>query len=86
MAAERGLDFVVTDAVQWRADKNGTAGHNGTMTIGTLAAATSPGVRPSAPGPSLGSHGLHGPNVTVNDRRARWCGTRLSSGRPHLGE
>jgi hypothetical protein len=42
-AVERRLNFVVTDAVQGRADKNGATGHHGTMTVGTLAAAQSPG-------------------------------------------
>jgi hypothetical protein len=34
---------VVKDAVKWRTDKNGVTGYHGTMTVGTLAAATSQG-------------------------------------------
>jgi hypothetical protein len=41
--ADARLDFVVKDAVQGRADQNGVTGHHGTMTVGTLAAATSQG-------------------------------------------
>ena len=35
-AVERGLDFVVKDAVKWRTEENYATCHHGTMTVWTL--------------------------------------------------
>lgn len=42
-SAERGLDFVVKDAIKWRTDKTCATCHHGTMTVWALAEAKSQG-------------------------------------------